>query len=169
MCNQGQRRCNHGGPNIVHEETVSIQAQMLVRRPVAAVFEAIVDPAITTRFWFTRSTGRLEQNAQVRWDWDMFGVGDVLSVKAFDRNARIRMEWKDDPTIVEWRFEDRGGDTTLVTITNWGFRGTPDDVLRQAVDSKGGYTLVLAGLKAWLEHGIELQLVRDQFPDGCPG
>ncbi|MCB2044403.1 MAG: SRPBCC domain-containing protein, partial [Rhodoferax sp.] len=118
----------------MHEETVSIQAQMLVRRPVAAVFEAIVDPAITTRFWFTRSTGRLEQNAQVRWDWDMFGVGDVLSVKAFDRNARIRMEWKDDPTIVEWRFEDRGGDTTLVTITNWGFRGTPDDVLRQAVD-----------------------------------
>jgi len=29
--------------------------------------------------------------------------------------------------------------------------------------------MVLAGLKAWLEHGIELGLVHDQFPDGCPG
>lgn len=24
--------------------------------------------------------------------------------------------------------------------------------------------MVLAGLKAWLEHGVELGLVRDQFP-----
>ncbi|MBC7990984.1 MAG: polyketide cyclase, partial [Luteimonas sp.] len=27
---------------------------MLIRRPVAEVFEAFVDPAITSRFWFTR-------------------------------------------------------------------------------------------------------------------
>jgi hypothetical protein len=31
-----------------------------------------------------------------------------------------------------------------------------------------GFTFVLAGLKAWLEHGVELQLVRDRHPDGLP-
>lgn len=96
----------------------------------------------------------------------MFGVSDVLTVKEFEENSRILIEWDNDPTVVKWRFETRGVEATLVTVTNWGFPGTSDEALAQAVDSKGGYTLVLAGLKAWLEHGIELNLVRDQFPDG---
>ena len=29
----------------------------------------------------------------------------------------------------------------------------------------GGYTIVLCGLKAWLEHGIALNLVADKAPD----
>lgn len=32
------------------------------------------------------------------------------------------------------------------------------------IDSTGGFTQVLAGLKALLEHGIELGLVRDSHP-----
>ena len=150
------------------ENSVAIEAQMLIRKPVAEVFEAIVNPEITTQFWFTKSSGRLELGKQVRWDWEMFGVGNVLTVKAFEMNRRIVMEWEGDPTVVEWCFESRGADATLVKISNWGFPGSADQKLGQAVDSKGGYTMVLAGLKAWMEHGIELNLVRDQFPDGCP-
>ncbi len=30
---------------------------MLIRRPVADVFEAFVNPDITTKFWFTKSQG----------------------------------------------------------------------------------------------------------------
>ena len=150
------------------EKSVKVTAQMLVRKPVPEVFEAIVNPVITTRFWFTKSTGRLGKSARVRWDWEMFGVGDDLTVKEFEENSRILIEWKNDPTVVEWRFEDRGGKATLVTISNWGFLGSCDQVLPSVVDSKGGYTMVLAGLKAWLEHGIRLNLITDQFPDGCP-
>lgn len=47
-------------------------AEMLIRRPVAEVFEAFVDPAITTQFWFTHSTGRLDQHREVEVD-----VGNV--------------------------------------------------------------------------------------------
>ena len=50
------------------------KAQMLIRRPIGEVFEAFVDPAVTTRFWFTRSTGRLEEGKEVRWDWEMYDV-----------------------------------------------------------------------------------------------
>jgi hypothetical protein len=35
-----------------------------------------------------------------------------------------------------------------------------------ALDSAGGFALVLAGAKVWREHGIELNLVRDRHPDG---
>jgi len=32
--------------------------------------------------------------------------------------------------------------------------------------STGGFTIVLAGLKALLEHNIQLNLVADRFPKG---
>ena len=36
-----------------------VTAAMLIRRPASEVFEAFVDPDITTKFWFTKSSGRL--------------------------------------------------------------------------------------------------------------
>lgn len=42
---------------------------MLIRKPVAKVLSAFVDPATTTQFWFTKSSGRLEPGKNVRWDW----------------------------------------------------------------------------------------------------
>lgn len=35
---------------------------MLIRKPVKEVFEAIINPEITTKFWFTGSNGRLDEN-----------------------------------------------------------------------------------------------------------
>ncbi|MBC8328128.1 MAG: hypothetical protein H8E31_05200 [Planctomycetes bacterium] len=46
--------------------------------------------------------------------------------------------------------------TTLVSISERGFRGSPDEVVAQALDSTGGFTIVLAGLKALLEHQLAL-------------
>ena len=148
--------------------SIVVEAQMLIRRPVAQVFEAFVNPQITTKFWFTKSSGRLELGKKVRWDWEMFGVGDDLTVKEFEENQRILVEWDNDPTVVEWSFESREDGATLVKISNWGLPVSCDEAFSLAVDAKGGYTMVLAGLKAWLEYGIELNLARDQFPDGCP-
>ncbi len=150
------------------DSTTVVQAQMLIRRPVSEVFQAFVDPNITTKFWFTKSSGPLELGKKVRVDWEMFGVGDTLTVMELVENQRILVAWDGDKTTVEWLFEPRGDNSTLVKIANWGFQGSGSEILAQAVDSKGGYTMVLAGLKAWLELGIELNLVRDQFPDGCP-
>ena len=45
---------------------------MLIRKPVGEVFEAIVNPEITTKFWFTRSSGRLAVGRPIRWDWQMY-------------------------------------------------------------------------------------------------
>jgi hypothetical protein len=39
-------------------------------------------------------------------------------------------------------------------------------VATQAVDSTGGFTIVLAGLKALPEHNIILNLIADRFPAG---
>jgi uncharacterized protein YndB with AHSA1/START domain len=77
---------------------------MLIRRPVAEVFEAIVNPEITTKFWFTRSSGRLEAGRPVRWDWEMYDVSIEVTPKAIEPNRRIVVEWPghSGPTLVGW-------------------------------------------------------------------
>src|SRR5215472_10521420 len=96
------------------------KAEMLIRRPVAEVFEAFIDPAITTKFWFTRSSGRLESGCQVQWDWEMYGVSSQVSVKAIEEQKRILIEWSGygTPNLVEWIFTALEDDTTFVSITN---------------------------------------------------
>ena len=142
------------------------KAQMLIRRPVAEVFTAFVDPTVTAHFWFTRASGPLRAGKRVRWDWPMYGVSINLFVKALEDNQRILIEWNlpDAPTFVEWTFETQGTALTLVKIRNWGFGGTPDEVIAAALDSTGGFSFVLAGLKAWLERGVELNLIADHDP-----
>lgn len=145
-----------------------VKAQMLIRRPAAEVYEAFVDPAVTTKFWFTHSTGRLETGKEVRWSWEMYGASAPVSVKALEPGKRILIEWPDHhgkPCPVEWLFAARADGTTFVTITNWGFSGTDDEAVSQAIDSMGGFSLVLAGVKAWLEHNVALNLVADHAPD----
>ena len=138
---------------------------MLIRKPVQEVFEAFIDPEVTTKFWFTRSSGRLAQGSQVQWDWEMYGISIPVTVKEFDPERRLLIDWCDPPTQVEWVFTPRPDGTTFVRITNSGFAGEADEVVSQAIDSAGGFSFVLAGLKALLEHDVELNLIADHAPD----
>ncbi|MGH2617939.1 MAG: SRPBCC family protein [Thermomicrobiales bacterium] len=144
------------------------KAEMLIRKPVADVFEAFVDPAITAKFWFTKGSGKLEPGAHIQWDWEMYDASAQVDVKDVDQNTRILIEWSgySGPETVEWRFTPLADDTTFVSIANAGFTGDGDALAKQAIDSTEAFTLVLAGLKAFLEHGVVLNLVADRFPAG---
>jgi uncharacterized protein YndB with AHSA1/START domain len=144
-------------------------SEMLIRKPAAEVFEAFVDPAITSKFWFTKGSGRLEPGAHVQWEWEMYNVSAEVDVKEVVPHERIRVEWADvgGPTAIEWRFSPRG-DTTFVSVTNSGFHGSADEVVEQAIGSAEAFTFVLAGLKAHLEHNLDLRLIPDRHPDGLP-
>lgn len=142
------------------------RTQMLIRAPVATVFDAFVDPAITTRFWFTRASAPLRAGADVTWYWDMYGAEGQVHVEAFERPHRLRIAW---PNPVAWRFDDRGDGTTLVVIEASGFSGDPEARVRDALDQQEGFALVLAACKAFLEHGLSLGLVADHAPDAHVG
>ena len=141
---------------------------MLIRRPVADVFEAFINPDITTKFWFTKSSGRLEVGKQVQWDWEMYGISIPVTAKVIEANKRIVIEWPGygSPTTVEWIFAPQEYGTTFVSIKNAGFTGDGDALVKQATDSTQGFSMVLAGLKALLEHNVRLNLVADRFPKG---
>ena len=94
---------------------------MLMRRPVAEVFRAFIDP-----------------------EWP--GYSGL--------------------TTVEWTFLSQPDGTTFVRIAESGFIGDADQLVEQVTNSTQGFTLVLAGLKALLEHDVQLNLVADRYPKG---
>lgn len=145
----------------------AVEVKMLFRAPVAKVFEAFVDPTVTTKFWFNRSDGPLVQGESTKWYWDTYGVSTTVDVVEVELNSRIKIEWgdRDDRSTVEWTFEphrEEGNEWTSVKVCNSGIQGTEQEAAAKAIDSMGGFTLVMANAKALLDHDIDLNLMIDR-------
>jgi uncharacterized protein YndB with AHSA1/START domain len=148
------------------DNTSYAEAAMLIRKPISEVFEAFINPEITTKFWFSKSSGKLQEGKSVDWIWEMYGNHTVtVKVLAIKANEAIIIQWGDDEkAIAEWEFNDLGDSKTFVTITYNGIQGSTEEMCAQIRDTTEGFSLVLAGLKAYLEHNIQLNLVADRFP-----
>ena len=140
-----------------------IETQMLIRRPVSEVFNAFIDPDVTKNFWFTKSSGKLEDGKTITWEWDMYGASTEVVVKKIIQDKLILTNWGKPVTTVEYEFTEMD-EGTYVVIKNYGFDLTGDELIAAIKDNTGGFTTVLDGAKSWLEHGIRLNLILDKFP-----
>ena len=151
---------------MIDSDGIEARQQMVIRKPVAEVFRAFADPEVTTKFWFNRSSGPLAAGARVDWFFDARGVSAAVRVLAFDPDERIRFEWSapdgSDASTVEMTFEARPEERTSVRVVASRFEGETGAVIAKALDSMGGFSLVLAAAKAWLEHGVDLHIVADK-------
>ena len=102
----------------------TVEVQMLIRKPVSQVFQAFIDPAITTNFWFTKSSGHLEVGKIVKWEWEMYGVSWTVSAKEIVMDKKIVLDESPAPTTIEFHFKQLSEITTYVTIKQYGFDET---------------------------------------------
>jgi uncharacterized protein YndB with AHSA1/START domain len=132
-----------------------VNVGMLVRRRPDEVLEALADPSVTTRFWYTKSTGRMAEGAELTWAWDMYDVSARIWVEEVRPGELIRFRWDGydpaHPTTVRFEFGPYPGGTTYLRITETGF------------------TFLLSALKAALEHDITLRVTMDAHPPDLPG
>ncbi len=149
------------------EQNPEVKQQLLIRVPAEKAYAAFANPEITTQFWFSHSDGPVEKGTQRLWEWRMFGCSTRVDVIEATPHSRILIEWG-EPTrrsSVEWTFESRADDSTLVTVRNFELSGSTEETIAEALDSMGGFSLVLASCKALLEHGIQLNVIADHAPD----
>jgi uncharacterized protein YndB with AHSA1/START domain len=149
---------------MINKNKKFVVGQMLIRKPAAEVFETFIDPSITKNFWFTKGSGKLELNKKVKWEWEMYNISTTVIAKEILNNKKITIEWDEPPTTVDFNFKTFSDGSTYVIIEQSGFNKTGDELLEAVKDSTGGFTTVLDGLKAFLEHGINLNLIADKFP-----
>ena len=136
---------------------------MLIRKPIGKVFEAFLNPDVTSKFWFTKSSGRLEESTTTTWTWEMYNVSTEVQTLRIIPNDKIETLWGNPATNVDYIFQEMKNGT-LVNIKSYGYPQTGDDLAKVVNDNTGGFTTVLDGCKAWLEHGIKLNLIEDKFP-----
>jgi uncharacterized protein YndB with AHSA1/START domain len=141
-----------------------------IARPVAEVFEWVVDPAKLSCYFTTGGAkGRLETGATVTWDFHDFPGAFPVEVVEVEPNRRIVLRWASNEgapdavtegsrgnTIVTMTFEPIGEHRTLVTISEEGWNPT-EAGLRASYDNCHGWTQMLCALKAYVEHGINLR------------
>jgi len=149
---------------MTNNKTKRAEAQMLIRKPVEEVFEAFINPAITKNFWFTKGSDLLEVGKKVTWHWDMYNISTTVVAKEILRNQKILFEWGEPSKTVEFKFTELDDDSTFVTVSEYGYDKTGDELLEAIKDSTAGFTTVLDGLKAFLEHRINLNLIADKYP-----
>ena len=151
----------------------AVDVGMLIRRSPDEVFEALADPSVTTRFWYTRSTGRMTEGAELTWTWEMYGVSSTVWVEEVRPGRLIRFRWDGydpvHPTTVRFEFVPYQGGTTYLRISETGFTGDPGTQVSRALDSTAGFTFLLSSLKAALEHDITLRVTMDAHPPDLPG
>ncbi|QQR96754.1 MAG: SRPBCC family protein [Sphingobacteriales bacterium] len=148
----------------MEEQNIIIETQMMIRKPIVEVFDAFINPNITTNFWFSKSSGRLEENETIEWTWKMYNFSTKVFVKEIIANKKIVIEWENPTTTIVFEFLELSEHKTYVTIKNYGFDVDDPNLIQSIIDKTGGFTTVLDGLKAYLEHNINLNLIEDKFP-----
>jgi len=132
------------------------QASMLIRRPVAEVFDAFVSPDTITKFWLESTTGPLGKGAQVRWRFMVPGAAETVTVTAFEDQRRIAFDWSDGNS-VNMVFEALGSGTSRLAVEVTGIENES-----AAVNAAEGFSIVLCDLKTLLETGRSANLVKDK-------
>ncbi|RZS64060.1 uncharacterized protein YndB with AHSA1/START domain [Agromyces ramosus] len=149
-------------------DTLGFTVSGRIARPVAEVYEAVADPEQLSKYFTTGGArGRLEAGGEVTWDFHDFPGAFPVTVVAADPPRRIVIEWEGEATTGDrgsttttFEFEPvDDGARTLVTITEASWQVTADGA-KHAFGNCAGWTGMLAAMKAWLEHGINL---RDGF------
>jgi uncharacterized protein YndB with AHSA1/START domain len=135
------------------------KAEMLIRRPIAEVFHAFVEPAVLTRFWLDSASGPLAKGARVQWHFMVPGAVETTTVTAFDEPRRIAFDWSDG-VHVQLDFEDLGDGSTRASVDVSGFTG--DEAVDGVVGATEGFAIVLCDLKTLLETGRSGGLVKDR-------
>jgi uncharacterized protein YndB with AHSA1/START domain len=134
-----------------------------ISKPVHEVFEAVADPAQLSHYFTTGgAAGRLEAGATVTWDFHDFPGAFPVHVIEVVPDERIVLEWKANEPGTDYRvtvtmaFKPTDDGRTLMEIAEEGWRETAGG-LKASYGNCMGWSQMLAALKVWAEHGINLR------------
>ena len=136
-----------------------------VGRPVGEVFEAVADPKELSSYFTTGgASARLEKGKTVTWDFHDFPGAFPVEVDEVVPNEKIVLRWDANEghqpagyqtTVTMW-FKPTDDGRTLVEIEEKGWHDSAAG-LEASYGNCMGWSQMLAALKMWVEHGINLR------------
>jgi uncharacterized protein YndB with AHSA1/START domain len=143
----------------MNDQPLSIKTNIQIQKPIAIVFEAIVDPDKMSNYFISSSTGRMEENKKLIWHFPEFATDVPVLVGKIEKDKYISYTWDGEAgrkLFVEITLTSKGINDTLVTITE---KNMENDVigLKWLKSNTEGWANFSACLKAYLEYGINLR------------
>jgi uncharacterized protein YndB with AHSA1/START domain len=136
---------------------------IIVNRPRHDVFEAVADPKELSAYFTTGgASARLEQGQTVTWDFADFPGAFPVEVTEVVPDEKIVFNWKanepgaDYQLQVTMNFTEVEAGRTKVEVAEAGWRET-DAALKASYGNCMGWAQMLAALKMWAEHKINLR------------
>ena len=136
-----------------------------VGRPVDEVFEAVADPKELSSYFTTGgASARMEAGKTVTWDFHDFPGAFPVEVDEVIPNEKIVFRWDANEghqpagyqSVVTMTFKPTEDDRTLVEIEEEGWRES-EAGLQASYGNCMGWSQMLAALKMWVEHRINLR------------
>ena len=142
------------------EPTFKLHAK--IQKPVAEVFDAVYNPKKLSGYFTTGGANApLDEGTTVMWAFAEPKVEPFpVKVKKVVKNELIEFWWESTEggydTKVEMRFEPIDRNSTLVSISESGWKDTEKGV-KSSYQNCEGWSQMAACLKAFVEHGINLR------------
>lgn len=130
-------------------------AALQIQKPIEEVFEGIVNPAKMTKYFISKSSGRMESGKEVLWKFPEFADKYPVKVINLEVNRSISFVW-DPETVVYITLEKLTDESTLVRVNESG-KELNENNLKWVLENTEGWANFLACMKAYLEYGIQLR------------
>jgi uncharacterized protein YndB with AHSA1/START domain len=140
------------------DQSLEIKTALQILKPVNDVFEAIVDPIKMSKYFISKSSGRMDTGKKIIWQFPEFGMEFPVRVDKIIKDKFISYYWDNDgiELLVEMTLTPIKGSSTLVTITEKS-RNNDEKGINWLKGNTEGWANFLACLKAYLEYGINLR------------
>jgi uncharacterized protein YndB with AHSA1/START domain len=139
-------------------QMLGIKTALQILKPVNDVFEAIVDPDKMSKYFISKSSGRMEDGKQLMWKFPEFDMEFPIRVGKIERDKYISYSWDVDgiELLVEMTLKPHGNNSTVITVTE-NSRNIDEAGIKWLMGNTEGWANFLACLKAYLEYGINLR------------
>lgn len=141
-------------------ERVEIRTGLQVLKPVAEVFDAIVDPGKMKNYFISSSTGFIKAGEVITWKFPEMDIEFPVTVGKIEKDKYISYSWDGamdgEQTLVEMILEPVKEDITFIRITEKS-KTNNEAGIKWLKSNTEGWANFLACLKAWMEYGVHLR------------
>lgn len=134
---------------------LTAQATLQIQKTVSEVFEAIVNPVHITKYFISESSGRMEPDKELIWEFGEFPGKFPVKITEVQTNQSVSFVW-DEETIVKITLESQPDNSTVVKVTE-GEKDLSEENLKWLISNTFGWGNFLDCMKAYLEYGINLR------------
>jgi uncharacterized protein YndB with AHSA1/START domain len=141
-------------------QQLEIKAGLQVLKPIAEVFDAIVDPDKMKNYFISQSSGYMKEGATLRWKFPEMDLEFEVTMGKIEKPGYISFHWDGamdgEQTLVEMNLQAVENNITFITITEKR-KENNEKGIKWLKNNTEGWANFLACLKAWMEYGIHLR------------